>query len=105
MAERHDVVWPSAQLQASERFTGEFAARAADLSGRRIGFIWDYVFHGDIMFEEIERELSARFDGVSFVGHEVYGNTHGHDEEAVLERLPELLRSTEVDSVILGVGA
>jgi len=100
-----DVVWPSAPVQASERFTGEFAARAAELSGKRIGFIWDYVFHGDIMFEEIERELSARVDGLAFVGFETYGNTHGHDEAQVLDRLPELLRATEVDSVILGVGA
>lgn len=105
MAELHDVVWPSAPLRVEERYEGEFAARGGDLARRRIGFIWDYVFHGDMMFEEIERELGARFEGVSFVGHEVYGNTHGHDEEEVLERLPEVLRATGVDSVILGVGA
>jgi hypothetical protein len=105
VSEMHDVVWPSAQLAAQERFTGEFAVRTADLAGRRIGFIWDYVFHGDMMFEEIERELGSHYDGLTFVSHEVYGNTHGHDEVEVLERLPELLRSTEVDSVILGVGA
>jgi hypothetical protein len=105
VGELHDVVWPSAPLKQEARFEGEFAARANDLGGRRIGFIWDYVFSGDVMFEEIERELAARFDGLTFVGHEVFGNTHGHDEVEVLERLPELLRSTEVDSVILGVGA
>jgi hypothetical protein len=105
VADQHDVVWPSAPLRKEERFEGEFAARAADLGGRRIGFIWDYVFSGDVMFEEIRRELETRFEGLSFVGHEVYGNTHGHDEVEVLERLPEMLRSTEVDSVILGVGA
>jgi hypothetical protein len=105
VGEIHEVVWPSAPLQRAERFEGEFAARGSDLRGRRIGFIWDYVFHGDIMFEEIERELASRFDDLAFVGFETYGNTHGHDEVEVLERLPELLRATEVDSVILGVGA
>lgn len=105
MGELHNVVWPSAPLRKEEAYTGEFATRAGDLAGRRVGFIWDYVFSGDVMFEEIERALAARFDGVSFVGHEVFGNTHGHDEEEVLERLPEVLRATEVDSVILGVGA
>lgn len=104
-AEVHDVVWPLAPLAASEAFRGEFASRSADLSGRRIGFIWDYVFSGDVMFEEIERALAARFDGLTFVGHETFGNTHGHDEVEVLERLPDALRATGVDSVILGVGA
>jgi hypothetical protein len=105
MGETHEVVWPSAPLPHAESFDGEFAARGGELSGRRIGFIWDYVFHGDIMFEEIERELASRFERLAFLGYETYGNTHGHDEESVLERLPELLRTTEVDSVILGVGA
>jgi hypothetical protein len=105
VGELHDVVWPSTPLRKEERFEGEFAVRGGDLGGRRIGFIWDYVFSGDVMFEEIERELASRFDGLSFVGHEMFGNTHGHDEVEVLERLPELLRSTGVDSVILGVGA
>jgi hypothetical protein len=105
VSEQHEVVWPSAALARHERFEGGFAARDGVLGGRRIGFIWDYVFHGDVMFEEIQRELSARFEDITFVGHETFGNTHGHDEVEVLERLPELLRSTEVDSVILGVGA
>jgi hypothetical protein len=105
MGEFHDVVWPSAPRTAGSGRAGGFATRTGDLSGRRIGFIWDYVFSGDVMFEEIERELAARVDGLSFVGYETYGNTHGHDEVEVLERLPEVLRATEVDSVILGVGA
>jgi hypothetical protein len=105
VTEQHEVVWPSAPLAGQERFEGTFAARDGALAGRRIGFIWDYVFHGDIMFEEIQRDLSARFEDIVFVGHETFGNTHGHDEAEVLERLPELLRTTEVDSVILGVGA
>jgi hypothetical protein len=104
-AERHDVVWPSAPLVEGAAHIGGFAARTGDLSGRKIGFIWDYVFSGDLMFEEIRGKLAERYDGLSFVDHGVFGNVHGHDEVDVLERLPELLRSTEVDSVILGVGA
>jgi hypothetical protein len=105
VAERHDVVWPSSPLVRVDAGEGGFATRTGELAGRRIGFVWDYVFSGDVMFEEIRRELDARVEDLSFVEHPVFGNIHGHDETEVLERLPEILRATEVDSVILGVGA
>jgi hypothetical protein len=100
----YDVVWPLAPVAGQQR-SAKPAERSGDLSGRRIGFIWDYVFSGDLMFEEIRARLEQRFAGVSFVEHATFGNIHGHDEVEVLERLPEVLRATEVDSVILGVGA
>jgi hypothetical protein len=108
--DRHDVVWPLAPLarldgngDGSPRAGG--VARPSGLAGRRIGFVWDYVFCGDVMYEEIRRELARRYGDLSFVEHERFGNIHGHDEQAVLDRLPDVLRATEVDSVILGVGA
>ena len=39
------------------------------------------------------------------VDYPTFGNIHGHDEDQGLERLPEVLQASEVDSVILGVGA
>ncbi len=89
----------SAQLAAPVR------PERPDLNAARIGFIWDYVFSGDVIFEEIRARLERRFARLSFVDYPTFGNIHGHDEDQVLERLPEVLQATEVDSVILGVGA
>jgi hypothetical protein len=100
--DRYDVVWP---LGPPAREMAASAPRGPELGGRRIGFIWDYVFSGDVIFAEIKAGLERRFAGLSFVDHPTFGNIHGHDEDEVLARLPEVLRATEVDSVILGVGA
>jgi hypothetical protein len=103
----HEVVWPLAPLERRQQFErpGAIAQRPSELSRQRIGFVWDYVFSGDVMFNEIRRELAERHPDLAFVEHSTFGNIHGHDEDVVLERLPEVLRATRVDSVILGVGA
>ena len=97
-----EVVWPRG------RSTYETVApteRLPDPSGRRIGFIWDYLFRGDEMFQVIERELSDRFPGISFVPYETFGNVHSQDEDLALELLPGQMKEAEVDAVIVGVGA
>jgi hypothetical protein len=100
------VVWPLAPVAGrSARLPAPVRPEHPDLNGARIGFIWDYVFSGDVIFEEITAQLERRFGRLSFVDYPTFGNIHGHDEEQVLERLPDVLRATEVDSVILGVGA
>ena len=81
------------------------SARLADGEGKRIGFVWDYVFRGDEMFRILEEELGKRFPGSSFVPYEAFGNIHGHDEREVLAKLPERLRAEKVDAVVVGVGA
>lgn len=101
---RYDVVWPLAPVTRGDA-GGARPDRADDLRGRRIGFIWDYVFHGDVIFDEIRAYLDAHDEGITYVDYPAFGNIHGHDEAAVMERLPEVLLATEVDSVILGVGA
>ena len=79
--------------------------RLEALGAKRIGFVWDYVFRGDEMFEVLEEELSKRFPGSVFVPYETFGNMHGHDEREVLAALPDILRREELDAVIAGVGA
>jgi hypothetical protein len=98
----YEVHWPLA------RSTGETVAmnpRFAAGGAKRIGFVWDYVFRGDEMFEVLQEELSKRFPGSVFVPYETFGNMHGHDEREVLAALPDILRREELDAVIAGVGA
>ena len=97
----YDVVWPGAPLGIERR---ELAPRLDTLDGKRIGFLWDYVFRGDELFPVLERELAARYSGVSFVGYDAFGNTHGPDEAAIIDRLPDSLRSRAVDAVVSGMG-
>lgn len=97
----YEVVWPLGRL-TKEVLGGH---RLPDPTGKKIGFVWDYVFRGDRMWDVIKEDLAERYDGLSFVDWEVFGNTHGHDEAQVVAALPELLREMEVDAVIAGVGA
>ena len=104
MEDRYDVVWPLGRSRVEEVAANE---RLADLSGKTIGFIWDYLFKGPEMFEMIKTKLSAEFPGVRYVDYEVFGNIHGSDaeEKASLSALPERLREHGVDAVVLAVGA
>ena len=97
----YDVVWPGSPSGIEHR---ELAPRLDTLDGKRIGFLWDYLFRGDELFPVLERELSARFEGVTFVGYDIFGNTHGGDEAKVIDRLPDTLRSRAVDAVVSGMG-
>jgi hypothetical protein len=83
------------------------APRLDDLSGRRIGFVWDHIFRGDDMFAQFRAAAAERFPGVEFVGHEVFGNIHGTstEEQQVVADLPERLRAERIDAVVVGVGA
>lgn len=95
------VHWPRAQrMQAVE----PVAARLDGLSGKTVAFVWDYLFRGDEIFAMVQRELTQRFPGISFIGHEVFGSTHGADEREVLERLPAKLKELRADAVISGMG-
>jgi hypothetical protein len=72
---------------------------------QRVGFVWDHVFRGDVMFTIVEAELRARNPGLTFVGYEAFGDIHGPHAADVVASLPSRLRAEEVDAVIVGVGA
>ena len=99
-----DVVWPLGQHVTRP---GELASRPPDLVGKRVGLVWDHVFRGDDVFETFKEVAAARFDGMTFVGHEEFGNVHGSiaEEHEAIEGLPERLRTLQVDAVVVGVGA
>jgi len=103
MTEPHyAIVWPSGRSVFTELPVRE---RAPDLNGKTIGFLWDWFFRGAELWSVVKQELSRRFTGLRFVDHEVFGNTHGRDEHAVLDALAERLRANGVDAVISGIGA
>ncbi len=80
------------------------APRPADLNGKRIGFLWDYVFRGDEIFPVLESALTGAYDGVEIVGYDAFGSTFAGDEHETLAALPQRLKDLKIDAVVSGVG-
>ena len=80
------------------------APKVNSLSGKVVAFLWDYLFRGDEIFAILKKELEPRFPGITFVGPDEFGCTHGADEREVLAAVPEKLRALRVDAVISGMG-
>lgn len=80
------------------------APRPGSLDGKRIAFLWDYVFRGEEIFPALQRGLDEAFKNPSFVSYEAFGSTFGGHEHQVLEALPARLREFEVDLVVSGIG-
>jgi hypothetical protein len=97
----YDVVWPRSPRGVQPH---RLADRVDTLDGRRVAFLWDYLFRGDELFPILERELTARFPAVEILPYEVFGNTHGSDEVERIRRLPDELRARRVDAVVSGMG-
>ena len=98
----YEVVSP---VTAQRPQTVQAAAPLADLTRKRIGFVWDQLFDGDLVFAAIAEELACRVGGIEFVGHEEFGDIHGADEQQVVADLPEKLVKHRIDAVVAGVGA
>ena len=81
------------------------AAPLSGLSHKRVGFVWDQLFSGDLIFDAIAAELGREFDGMEFVGYQDFGDIHGAEEKRVLEALPSRLQQHRVDALIVGIGA
>ena len=80
------------------------AGRLEDLNGKTVCELWDYLFRGDEIFPWVEDALRDRYPGVNFVPYSEFGSTHGDEERAILESLPERLESLGVDAVVSGMG-
>jgi hypothetical protein len=83
----------------------EPAAPIAGLARKRLGFVWDQLFSGDLIFDTIADELGRSFEDLEFIGYEQFGDIHGADEKRVLEALPDLLQQHRVDGLVVGIGA
>ena len=80
------------------------APRPPDLNGKRIGFLWDYVFRGDEIFPVLEQVLTEAYEDVEIVGYDAFGPTFSGNEHETLAALPRRLKELEIDAVISGVG-
>ena len=98
--ELYEVFWPGGPSAVN---TISSAPRA-DLTGKRIGILWDYVFRGEEIFPILEKSISEQYENVEFIGYENFGSTFGGDEHAVLAALPKLLKILKIDAVISGIG-
>ena len=103
MSEEQDqaVFWPRGERKAEVQ---PLAPRMADLAGKTVCELWDYMFRGDEIFPILEAELKTRYPGVRFVGYDTFGSTHGGDETRVLAELPARLKELGADAVISGMG-
>ena len=95
------VVWPRSPRGVQKQ---RIADRLDTLEGKRVAFLWDYVFRGDELFPVLAKELTQRFDGIEILNYDTFGNLHGADEKERVGRLPDELRSLQVDAVVSGMG-
>lgn len=101
METTYAVHWPRGERALS---TQPIASRLDSLAGKKIAFLWDYLFRGDEVFAILKKELAARFPGMEFIGPDEFGSTHGSDEREVLAALPARLAEQKVAAVISGMG-
>jgi hypothetical protein len=96
-----EAVWPSVRrgVQVQRR-----APRLTSLDGKRVAFLWDYVFRGDELFPVLGKELQQRFPAIEIFDYTEFGNLHGSDEKAKVAALPGQLRARHVDAVVSGMG-
>jgi hypothetical protein len=102
---RYEVVWPQGQVVTSA--PRPIAPRLTGFDRKRVALVWDHVFRGDEMFEVFAEVVRSRWEAVTFIPHERFGNVHGSvtEEHEAIALLPDRLRELEVDAAIVGVGA
>lgn len=98
---QYAALWPRGPRQAKVK---PLAKRLNTLEGKTIAWVWDYVFRGNEVFEQLEKSLNARYPGMKFINWAEFGNTHGGDEREVVAALPEKFKALGVDAVVSGMG-
>jgi len=101
MTAAYDVLWPRGERNAERT---ALAPRHATLAGKKIALLWDYMFKGDVVMDELSIALGERYPGVEFVPWEEFGNTHGQQEREIVAGLGAKLKSMRVDAVLSGMG-
>jgi hypothetical protein len=76
----------------------EFAPRVSSLEGKKIGLIWNHKPGGQYLLDELEKQIAAKYKGVTFVRMESEQGMSAEEMTAVLKAAPR------VDVVIHSVG-
>lgn len=97
---RFEALWPRSPRRITRK---PLAKRLATLDGKRVAFLWDYMFRGDEVFALLEEGLKKRFPKAEFVSYTEFGNTHSKEEREVLAALPQRLSDQRIDAVISGM--
>ena len=94
---RYAVVWPVAERRLKTR---PLAKRLDTLDGKTVAQLWDYLFAGDEIYDELEGALRERYPDVKFVSWREFGSTHAVNEKELLASLPQRFRDLGVDAAI-----
>ncbi len=96
----YDVVWPCGERRQKIQ---PLARRLDTLNGKTIAQLWDYLFQGDEVFDELESEIRKIYPEVKFVSWREFGNTHTTNEKELLASLPQRFKDLGVDAAISGM--
>ena len=95
------VYWPRGARTQKDK---DVAPKLRSLAGKRVAFLWDYMFRGNEIFAMLAQELKNRFPDIEFIGHEEFGSTHSTNERELLAELPARFKALGVDAAISAVG-
>ena len=70
----YQVVWPLGRSAVQKI---EVTSGVEGLDGRKVAFVWDYLFRGPEIFDTIKSEITARYPTAQFIDYEAFGNIHG----------------------------
>jgi hypothetical protein len=79
-------------------------APVASLDNKTVGFVSDYLFRGDEVFEILGAALQAQYENLRVVPHEHFGNIHGPAEAQVMNDLAGAAQAAGCDAMIVGMG-
>ncbi len=96
-AGRYDAIWPRGERRQQLR---PLAKRLDTLNGKTVAQLWDFLFYGDEVFDELEKQLRARYPEVNFVSWREFGSTHAVNEKQLLDSLPQRFKELGVDAAI-----
>ena len=97
----YDVVAPTGRMI---RKRIPVNVRPASLADKTVGFVWDFLFKGPVLFDAVRRLLGTRFADVRFIDYDYFGDFH-FGEKTILEGIPDKLVAAGIDVAVVGIGA
>ncbi len=93
----YDVLWPRGERRQAVM---PLAKRPDTLNGKTVAQLWDFLFNGDDVFEELEVQLAEKYPDIKWVSWREFGSTHGTSEKEMLAALPQRFKELGVDAAI-----